>query len=371
MKILVVTRSYPATDDLYQYPFVHRRVLAYRARGHEVAVFRPVGTGSSSHRYEGVTCHSGAAAELQSLTNAFRPDAIAAHGLGEQMWPVIAPLGHLPVRAWLHGSEIGEFFRRKADFIDDKAARSRALADVEKRARFWRELVRDWPADLKLVFPSEAAVEMMREDVGNGLRDHAVLPNPIDTDLFGYRPKSDDDRFRVLSIRPYDSRSYANDLAVDAVLHLASQPGFERFRFTFIGDGPLFGETLGPVQHLANVTIRRQFLTQREIADEHQRHGVFLVPTRLDTQGVSRDEAMSSGLVPVTNSLAVVREFVDEACSGLARPGDALGLSEELMRMAESPSLFRARSLAAAERVRRQSGHEDIIPKELELLATP
>ena len=41
MRILVLTRSYPAPGDLYQYPFVHRRVLAYARAGHEVVVFRP------------------------------------------------------------------------------------------------------------------------------------------------------------------------------------------------------------------------------------------------------------------------------------------------------------------------------------------
>jgi glycosyltransferase involved in cell wall biosynthesis len=36
------------------------------------------------------------------------------------------------------------------------------------------------------------------------------------------------------------------------------------------------------------------------------------VPSRTDTQGVSRDEAMSSGLVPVTNAVAAIPEFVDD-----------------------------------------------------------
>lgn len=35
----------------------------------------------------------------------------------------------------------------------------------------------------------------------------------------------------------------------------------------------------------------------------------FWFPTRMDTQGVSRDEAMCSGLVPITNKVAAVPEF--------------------------------------------------------------
>ena len=50
----------------------------------------------------------------------------------------------------------------------------------------------------------------------------------------------------------------------------------------------------------------------------HKKNGIFMVPTRLDSQGVSRDEAMSSGLVPITNNVAAIPEFVDDTCGMLA-----------------------------------------------------
>lgn len=37
----------------------------------------------------------------------------------------------------------------------------------------------------------------------------------------------------------------------------------------------------------------------------------MLIPTRADTQGVSEDEGMSCGVVPITNNIAAVPEFVD------------------------------------------------------------
>lgn len=372
LRILVVTRSYPAPGDLYQYPFVHRRVLAYAERGHEVAVFRPAVGASRAHDYEGVTCTSGDREALGAVARDFQPDVIAAHGLSETMWPSLEPLSaSVPIGAWLHGSEIPDFFKQKAMTIASAGERARAMVELEERLAFWRNLLEEAAARLKLVFPSRSAVAMMREDTGDRLREaeHAVIPNPIDTDLFAYAPKSEDQRFRVLSIRPFDSPTYANDLSVAAILHLAQRPGFERLHFTIIGDGPLFDEILRPIVHLSNVTIRRQFLTQREIGLEHARHGIFLVPTRLDTQGVSRDEAMASGLVPVTNAIAAVREFADEDCAALAAPEDASGLADELWRMVEAPGLFQQRSAAAAERIRAQRSNERIIPAELSLLA--
>lgn len=370
----MLTRSYPSAEDLYQYPFVHRRVLAYRALGHDVMVFRfdPVGR-KSEHVFEDVTCETGGVAALERALARFGPDVAAIHGLSEALWPAFAAIDPvLSVCAWLHGSEIPGFLRAKAGWVPDPSQRARQFALLEQRIRFWHEVLGQWPAHLRLAFVSRDSRELMRADLGGLLQDArtAILHNPIDTDLFAMRPKLAHDRFAVLSIRPHDSHSYGNDLAVAAVLALRDKPWFARMRFTFVGDGPLFEATLAPLRPLANVSIRRGFLRQEEIARLHGEHGVFLVPTRLDTQGVSRDEAMASALVPVTNAVYAVPEFVDAHCAGLAPADDAAALAREIAAMVEDPALFLARSAAAAERVRAQSGHEVIIPRELAWMAS-
>jgi glycosyltransferase involved in cell wall biosynthesis len=371
-RILLLTRSYPADGDLYQYPFVHRRVLAYRSAGHDVLVFRQGGgVSESSYVFDGIECLTGGPAMFGSTIARFGPDVIAAHGFCETMWPMLEGIaGKVPVRAWLHGSEIPGFFRKKAESIADPQARQRALAAVERRRGFWRDFMDALPDRLGLVFVSNHAVDMMREDVGPLIdaADVSVIPNPIDTDLFAYHAKTADDRFAVLSIRPFDSPTYGNDMSVAAIRSLARREGFDRTHFTIIGDGPLFEETLAPLLGLENVTIQRRFIDQREIASEHAKHGVFLVPTRLDTQGVSRDEAMASGLVPVTNAVSAVPEFVDGKCAALAPADDSDALADALWAMVEDPQLFLSRSAAATERVRRQSGQDRVIPAELALL---
>jgi glycosyltransferase involved in cell wall biosynthesis len=373
MRILVVTRSYPSTDDLYQYPFVHRRVLAYASAGHEVTVFRPARQPRlSSHSFEGVTCLSGDREALRQVAEQASPHAIAAHGFSEEMWEALAPISSAaPIRAWLHGSEIPGFLRRKAMSMTEDEGRSSALAALDRLNEFWRRFLPDRPDRFKLVFVSRSAVELAREDWGEGLRegDYAVAPNPIDTDLFTYHRKTAEDRLRILMVRPFDARTYGNDLAVAAIIQLAGRSGFERLQFSIFGDRHLFDETVAPLRGLPNVRLERRFLTQREIAEQHRLHGLFLVPTRLDTHGVSRDEAMASGLVPVTNRVSAVPEFVDESCAALAGPDDAAGLAEAIWEMVESPELFLARSAAAAERVRSRTSHHLIIPAELELLA--
>lgn len=372
LRILVVTRSYPAPGRLYQYPFVHRRVLAYLAAGHQVAVFRPADGDVEIFHYEGVTWHSGSTEVLRKLAERWQPDCIAVHGLSETLWPALEPLAaRYPIRAWLHGSEIPSFARQKAMALPDPRARDEALRQVDRRVSFWCELFARELPHFALVFVSNASVEMMREDLGTCLDrvGYRVIANPIDTHLFTYTPKPDEQRHAILSIRPHDSPTYGNDLAVRVVLSLSERAGFERYRFRFIGDGSLFDETLGPIRRFGNVAIERRFLTQPEIAEQHRSHGIFLVPTRLDTQGVSRDEAMASGLVPVTNSVPAVLEFADQSCAVIAPPDDWTAMADAISLMAHQPELFQVRSAAAAARVRAQSGTERIIPRELALLA--
>ena len=160
---------------------------------------------------------------------------------------------------------------------------------------------------------------------------------------------------------------YANDLAVAAVLDLAAEPWFDELEFTFLGDGPLFEETIAPLRDLPNVTVRRGFLTHAQIAAEHARHGVLLVPSRSDTQGVSRDEAMSSGLVPITSAVAAIPEFVDEEVAFLAPPEDHRALADAVRTLRAEPARYLRMSAAAARRVRRQSGADHVLDAELRL----
>jgi glycosyltransferase involved in cell wall biosynthesis len=157
-------------------------------------------------------------------------------------------------------------------------------------------------------------------------------------------------------------------LSVQAILLLSEQPWFRYLEFRLIGDGALFEETLAPLRQFDNVHIERRFLRQSQIAALHREYGIFLCPSRMDTQGVSRDEAMSSGLVPVTNAVAAIPEFVDGSCAMLAPAEDAHALARAIARLAQDPRRFAAMSRAAAQRVRRQSAASTVINAEMELI---
>jgi glycosyltransferase involved in cell wall biosynthesis len=227
------------------------------------------------------------------------------------------------------------------------------------------------PANLKLVFVSHYFAEEVMEDIGFRIPEgqYSIIHNPIDTDVFSYQPKAPEQRKKILSIRPYSSATYANDLSVKAIQMLAEKPWFNDVEFRLIGDGPLFDNTLASLRQFSNVFIEKRFLKRSEIAALHKEYGIFLCPTRMDTQGVSRDEAMASGLVPVTNGVAAVPEFVSKECGILAAANDAEALARGISDLYEHPELFLSMSKEAGENVRKQRSKELVITSEIKVIS--
>ncbi|MFC8731653.1 FkbM family methyltransferase [Luteimicrobium sp. NPDC057192] len=366
---LVVSTAYPSREDLYKYMFVHSRVLRYRQRGVDV----DVAIGNPRHKelefaeFEGIEASR---MPFEVLGRAVREpgvERVLVHFLNERMWEELRTASSTTqFYLWFHGSEI-QHWSRRLEFLEPDEDRERFERDGRARAAFWERLVELDDPRVNYIFVSRHFLEETEADLGRTLPRNrvAVIHNPVDTDVFPFREKTADQRLRILSVRPYASRKYANDLAVEAVLRLAEKPYFDQLRFTFVGDGPHFDRTLAPLRGFANVTIQQGFLSRTQLAALYRENGVFLCPTRQDTQGVSRDEAMSSGMVPVTSGVSAVPEFVDEDCGFLAGAEDAGGLADGIDALYEDPDRFLRMSAAAAQRVRRQSDAARVIEQEL------
>ncbi|TWH28751.1 MULTISPECIES: FkbM family methyltransferase [unclassified Aminobacter] len=372
-RYLLLTNHYPTYDSLYRNGFVHSRVKAYKERGVDVDVFRlRTDEPLSYHEFEDVDVITGSQEALSSLISGGNYEHVLVHFLDPNMWTVLSEHIHrLRVTVWVHGAEIQPYHRREYNFTNDKE-RSAAKHQSNERLAFWRGLLQPMPVNLKLVFVSRYFAEEVMEDLGFRLpdRSYEIIHNPIDTDLFAYKEKPAQHRLRLLSIRPYETRKYANDLTVEALLLLRDKPWFSELEIKLIGDGKLFDETLAKLRDVKNVDIERRFLTQGEISELHRAYGVFLTPTRMDAQGVSRDEAMSSGLVPVTNAVAAIPEFVDTECGVLAPAEDAQAMADGIEALYHDPDLFLKLSENAARRVRGQSAKTLIIDQELAQFVT-
>ncbi|WP_156026486.1 glycosyltransferase family protein [Sulfitobacter donghicola] len=371
---LVLTKQYPSYDDLYKYGFLHSRVRGYRQQSVGVDVFRiNPNIVKTYDEFENIDIASGDAQLLDATLATGRYKHVLVHLIDRQMWEVLQKhLDHVKVTVWIHGAEIQGWQRRAYEFATLTAPeieRKKKLAN--ERLKLWQKIFAHPSANLHLVFVSETLRTEANADVGTAPRQGrwSVIHNHIDTDLFSYRPKTAAQAGQVLSIRPYSSTTYANDLSVQAILELSRRPVFKDLSFRLVGDGPLFESVTEPLRDMPNVTLQQTFLSHADIATLHAQYGIFLNPTRMDSQGVSRDEAMASGLVPVTSSVAAVPEFVDDTCGILAPAEDYFGLADAIERLYGDPALFTELSKAASARVRAQSGFEQTIARELELIA--
>ena len=371
--VLVLANHYPSYDDLYRNMFVHKRVTSYQKQRLVCDVMRMNPYAKSEFReFEGINIIEGHEAELNGLLSSGRIDTVCVHFLDRDMWNVLKNyLGSIKLLIWSHGADIQPWWRRKFIYTTpDKLEEGKQYSDI--KMQLWNEVFeacKNGKNKIQLIFVSEYARSIIEEDYKQDLKAFSkIIPNFIDTEQFVYKEKRAEDRKHIVSIRPYSSQIYANDLAVNAILLLSKKMWFKDLSFTLIGRGELFDEVTKPLRKFPNVVLKEMFLRQEEIVEYYQKNGIVLIPTRGDTQGVSRDEAMSCGLVPVTNAVAAIPEFVDEQCGILAPEDNAQAIADGIERLYNDSELFLQMSQNAAARVRRQTSKEFTICKELDLI---
>lgn len=368
--VLLITNNYPSYDDLYRNGFVHSRVKGYREYGTKVDVFRfRPDEATRWSEFEGIDLITGPQEVLANMLASGQYRHILVHFLDELMWGVISEyIEKYKVTVWLHGAEIHPWHRRRFNILD-QLQEKKAKQESDQRTKFWEKLLKEPHENLHFVFVSETFAKEVMEDYGVSLTDisYSIIHNPINTNLFSYTEKTSDQRKKILSIRPYASRQYANDLSVEMIVGLSKDEVFHELEFRIIGDGPLFDEVTKPIQDFPNVIVEKRFVAQNEIATLHKNYGIFLCPTRWDSQGVSRDEAMSSGLVPITNAVAAIPEFVDGDSGILCAPESPIEMAHKLKYLLQNEEAFLALSRSAAQRVNKNLSFSTVIPKELSL----
>ena len=369
---LLVTNHYPSYYDLYRNGFVHSRVLSYQEKNAEVEVFKLRKNENVSYdEFEGVDITVGSNNALEKMIENNNFKTILVHFLDQNIWDTLSKYVHdHKIIVWVHGAEIQSWHRRAFNYSNESQALE-AKNSYYARASFWRNIINDIPDNLHFIFVSEYFVDEIMKDLNVVIpsNHYEVIANPIDTDKFIYRKKDIELRKKILSIRPYASKTYANDLTVKAILELSKEEFFENLEFRIIGDGVLFEETLEPLRNFKNVIIEQKFLSQDEIAAMHKDYGIFLCPSRMDTQGVSRDEAMSSGLVPITNAVGAIPEFLIDFKDLLTPAEDYLGLAKIIKDLYYNPNYFSELSEKVSKSIETRK-KELIVMNELKIINT-
>lgn len=370
---LVIANDYPDYGKEYGNGFVHRRVRAYQEAGLSVdVVLFNKRAPRRVYEYDGVTVLSGGAHELNGLLTSQTYKSISAHFFNREMWSTLYHHRRsrpTPLHIFVHGYDARHWLRRRNDIHTYGELRI-AIERSNALRRFWTELSTSPLRPDSFVFVSKYWSEVMQEDMDVSIDADRIriIHNFIDGELFQYHPKPAEQRFRILWARSASARHYGADIGVKVLRQLLTSRHGERIEATIVGDGQYFNEFDEAFASDPRVSIRRGFITQNAIAELHQTHGLFLVPSRLDTQGVSRDEAMSSGLVPLTNGVAAIPEFVDNTCGVVAPAEDATAMAKGALQLMDGPQMFLSRSEAASLRARRQSGRTFTIDQEIAIM---
>lgn len=376
-RCLVVCNAYPSEKQIYRNGFIHTRVIAYINSGLDVEVFylHPPAADSYVYTYEGVQVTVGNADNYSEYIRSSEHDLYLIHFSNPDMLnPIEEYRSTVPRITWIHGFESEAWHRRWFNFLGSSAEIEDALekksSHYDRQQKFNYQQYKDTKPNAKFVNVSKWFKESIVEpDAGVSLSNDEIIPNLIDPNHYGFAPKTSESRYRILSIRPYASYKYANDLTAEAIRLASKRPWFNKFSFTICGSGRDFDKIAGPLKRYSNVTLINRFLNSREIKLLHDRHGVMMTPTRFDSQGVSAGEAMASGLVPLSTDIAAIPEFITHEQSGLlGRPENAADLVQFLERLYYDPDFYQELCIGAADKVRRIAGPENTIHREIAMI---
>ena len=372
-KNLLIANNYPSYSDLYRNQFLHSRIVEYKSRGKDFDIFilKP-DSAIDYYEYHDVDVIRGSKAALARLLQNSDYENIFVHFMDEDMWSCVKDIDlSVNLSIWAHGAEIQPYERRKFNY-STKEEHNNAKLESKLRMKFWKKIFSSLKENMKMIFVSEYFSKEVFADIGIKLKknQYEVIHNPIDTNRFSFKKRDIELRKKILSIRTFASRKYANDITVKVILELSKHKEFEDMEFLIAGDGILFDEVTAPLTEFSNVELRKGFLSSDEYTEIFDDFGIFLVPTRWDSQGVSRDEAMSAGVVPVTNAVSAISEFADDSCAILADDEDHIGLANGILKLYNNPETFSQMSNNAGRRVRKQTAAQITISKELELIGS-
>ena len=370
-QLMIVCPVYPGGARPYGGEFVEKRAQIYSSQGYQVVVCE-VSRGNvplDRSEHGGIQVYRLSPDDLDNLISKSSPRLICAHQVEKYVWQVLRKYtNEIPTIVWIHGFEARDWRELEFNFTPEEIVKNAAVleqANVERR-----ETMRELFATNKVakVFVSKFMRTVARKFAGIRPRNAYVIHNVIPADVFPFKEKPDSQRLRVLWVRSFGAKNYANDLAQKAVLELSRRDIFSNIAITICGDGRFFDEITEPLREFDNVQINQGFVSSKDLAKLHQTHGVMLVPSRWDSQGLTLGEAMSSGLAVITNAVAAIPEFVDNRTGVLCSAEDALGLADGIERIAMDPQMFKKISHAAARRAQAQCGFESTLNKELHLI---
>lgn len=371
--VLVITPDYPSTHNLYLCAFAHSRNREYVKEGLKIQVLsvNPYNWYQASYCMDGVDVLTGTYLDLKNLLSRKQYKVIIAHFVDENLYPIFD--GYIQDERLIficHGPECT--FR----FLTNRCRPyfTKALPEIDTNTRFdtkefyARKYARKENVDW--VFVSDYLRDFSQEMLGVEFCNAHVIHNTINEQLFPYRPKTAEDRKKILILRKFDNiRVHSVDMAVLAILELSRRDFFRDLTFEVYGDGNFYDTLVEPLRQFENVHLHQTFLPNDKVHEVHAQAGILLIPSRHDTQGVAMGEAASSGLVPVGSELPVTIDFMNQTENHtLTDPENPYALADVIERLYRNPEEYLEISRRMSKSVQERCNRKNTVVKEIDLV---
>ena len=368
MEIFILTNGYPSNESLYQNAFVHRRVLEYVRSGINIKVFIP-SRQKQKYIFDGIEVYKDSEGNIVEYFNKNKPKKIIVHFILPEIINILYKLSFkCETLIWIHLYEATNWKRRLFNISDVKFPGYvlKNIYQLRKLKQFIRYANKN-TSMYKFIFVSQWVKHAMEKDLKLRVKEFSVIHNLIDNKLFSFKPKKPEDRMKILLIRPFNSKKYANDIAIEFLLKLSRKEYFKDLDIKIYGKGKHFKKLTKRVQQFKNIHLNETFLRQEDIKKQHDENGIFLCPTRQDSQGVSMGEAMSSGLVVLTSNNSAIPEFCEHGKTGLLSKSSS-EMVEQYEKIYNNAELFNEISIKASNFISKTCSFKETTDKEIKLL---
>jgi len=368
--ILILAHNYPASDGNYGGQHIERRVPFYKAAGFDVSIFVP--TKNTTKKIlagnDGSPLYLAPLSQIEQIVKQTNAGQLAIHSPTPDIYEVTKNLMlDLPTHIWIHGFEARNWRELISDFSAEEIAKYGKRFDINNVERQWALSELFTNPDINKIFVSKYMRSVAEEFARTPALDSQVIHNVIDSNLFPYIPKSEEMRTHICSIRNFEKRNYATDLMSQTILNLSKMPWFSKLSIEIFGDGKHFEQDTASLLPFKNVKLNKSFVGAVLLKGIFLRNGIGLLPTRWDSQGMLNGEAMSSGVVPISNAVTAIPEFIGETEGMLADPENSEQLADGISKLVENPARFLAMSESAQVRARNQCGPKVTVQREIDL----
>ena len=339
MKIAIITSRYPSKGNPYNHMFVHMRSKEFIKQGEQAEVFVP-SIEISDYIFEGVKVRLMPSKEITSYLKGY--DILYLHLLHlyplmkYDGWPIYKAImkNKYPFAMYVHGSEAtyfkNRYFGNTFKLKDLLSLLRKDFYHMPRLKKFLQEIA---GKEGLIITPSDWMKDQIKMTFN--IDNVYAVPNGIDVDLFSF--KSIESKGRIIAVRPLGDKVYDIECTIEVLSFLP-----EQYTLNIYGKGQYkedYEKLILSKGLSERIKIIDNFIDRNKMQKLFHKYDIFISTTKLDTQGITMLEAMSSGLLVAAINNSSKEEFISDMETGILanRPKE---LAEKILKVTSSKELF-------------------------------